>query len=150
MKVITSLEKCRRLDLIQLGNCEQVTIIQSIYATSYVILPFIIYKGRVYISAQYKEIDIPRNQKLLVSKNSQIKNMLSLKQLKHFNTHIKVRQVGGYQLLILDSYKSYLNQDFKDYCFKNNIITLYIPTYLLYILQLLDIVYFLPLKLKYS
>ena len=61
MKVVTGLEKRRRPDLIQPGNREWVTIIQSICAASYAILPFIIYKGHVYISAWYEEIDILHN-----------------------------------------------------------------------------------------
>jgi hypothetical protein len=45
-----------------------------------------------------------------------------------------MRQVGVYQLLILDGYESYLNQDFKDYCFKQKILTLYILPHLSHIL----------------
>ena len=67
----------------------------------------------------------------------------------YFNAYIKTRQIERYQLLILDSYKSYLNQNFKDYYLENKILTLYILPYLLYILQLLNIVYFLLLKRKY-
>jgi hypothetical protein len=75
--------------------------------------------------------------------------MLGLEWLKHFDAYIKIRQIRVYQLLILDSHKSYLNQDFKDYCFEQKILTLYILPYLLHILQLLNIVYFLLLKYKY-
>ena len=53
-------------------------MIQSICAARYAIPPFIIYKGRVHISAWYKEELIPRNWKLLVSKNSWTNNALSL------------------------------------------------------------------------
>ena len=113
-------------------------------------LLFIIYKGHIYILVQYKEISILYNQKLLVSKNSQINNKLRVLQLKYFNIYTKACQVGDYQLLILDSYKSYQLQDFKDYYLKYKILILYILAYLLHILQLLDIVYFLLLKLKYS
>jgi hypothetical protein len=55
-----------------------------------------------------------------------------------------------YRLLILDGYKSYLNQDFKDYCLEHKILTLCIPPYLSHILQPLDVVCFSPLKRKYS
>ena len=149
IKVVTGSERYMRPNLVQPGDQEWVTVIQSICTVGYVIPPFIIYKGRVYISAQYEEGDIPYNWKLLVSKNGQTNNALGLKWLKYFNTYIKACQVGVYQLLILDGYKSHLNQDFKDYCFKNKILTLYMLAYLLYILQLLDVVYFAPLKQKY-
>jgi DDE superfamily endonuclease len=58
--------------------------------------------------------------------------------------------VGGYRLLILDGHESHQSQLFKDYCLKNNILTLCMPAHSLYILQPLDVVYFSPLKLKYS
>jgi hypothetical protein len=61
MKVVTGSVRRRRPDLIQPGNREWVTVIQSICATGYAIPPFIIYKGRVHISAWYEEINIPHN-----------------------------------------------------------------------------------------
>jgi hypothetical protein len=51
MKVVIGLERRTRPNLIQLGDREWVTVIQSICAAGYAILSFIIYKGRVYISA---------------------------------------------------------------------------------------------------
>ena len=113
----------------------------------YMLLLFIIYKGKNYLSSQYQEIDIPPNQLFRVSSNRQIINKLSLKQLKHFNRHTKGRTMGVHQLLIINSYKSYQLQDFKDYYKEYKILTLYIPLYLSYILQLLDIGCFSPLKL---
>jgi hypothetical protein len=55
-----------------------------------------------------------------------------------------------YRLLILDGYKSHLNQDFKDYCLKHKILTLCMPSHSSHILQPLDVVCFSPLKRKYS
>ena len=109
IKVVIGAEHYIRPTLTQLGNSKQVIVIQSIYATGYATLLFIIYKRRIYISTQYKEVDILYNQKLLVVENSQINNKLNLAQLKHFKKHIKTHQVGLYRLLMLNSYKSYLN-----------------------------------------
>jgi hypothetical protein len=50
----------------------------------------------------------------------------------------------------LDGHESHLNQDFKDYCLENKILTLCIPPHSSHILQPLDVVYFSPLKRKYS
>lgn len=61
MKVVTGAERRAWLELIQPGNREWVTVIQSICATGYATPPFIIYKGRVHISAWYKEANIPRD-----------------------------------------------------------------------------------------
>ncbi len=60
-KVVIGSERRTRPNLIQPGDREWVTIIQSICAAGYTIPPFIIYKGRVYISAWYEETDIPHN-----------------------------------------------------------------------------------------
>jgi len=150
MKVVTGSERRARPDIIQPGDREWVTLIQSICAAGYAIPPFIIYKGRVHISAWYEEADIPRNWKLSVSENGWTNNTLRLEWLKHFNAHTKTRQVGVYWLLILDGHESHLNQDFKDYCLEHKILTLCMPPYSSHILQLLNVVCFSPLKRKYS
>jgi hypothetical protein len=61
MKVVIDIERRARLELVQLGDREWVIVIQSICAARYATLPFIIYKGRVYISAWYEEANIPYN-----------------------------------------------------------------------------------------
>jgi hypothetical protein len=96
MKVVTGSERRARPNLIQLGDREWVTLIQSICAAGYAIPPFIIYKRRVHISAWYEEASIPRNWKLLVSENGWTNNALSLEWLKHFDAHTKTRKVGVY------------------------------------------------------
>jgi hypothetical protein len=150
MKVVTGAERRARPDLVQPGDREWVTVIQSICAAGYAIPPFIIYKGRVHISAWYEETSIPRNWKLSVSENGWTNNALGLEWLKHFDAHTKTRQVGVYRLLILDGHESHLNQDFKDYCLKHKILTLCMPPHSSHILQPLDVVCFSPLKRKYS
>lgn len=150
MKVVTGAERRAKPDLIQPGDREWVTAIQSVCAAGYVTPPFIIYKGRVHISAWYEETSIPRNWKLSVSENGWTNNALGLEWLKHFNAYTKARQVGGYRLLILDGHESHLNQDFKDYCLDHKILTLCMPPHSSHILQPLDVVCFSPLKRKYS
>ena len=58
--------------------------------------------------------------------------------------------MGAYRLLIINSYKSHNLLQFTKYYKENKIITLYIPPYLSYILQLLDMGCFLPLKMVYG
>jgi hypothetical protein len=150
MKVVTGSERRTKPTLTQPGNREWVTVIQSICAAGYATPPFIIYKGRVHISAWYEEASIPYDWKLSVSENGWTNNALGLEWLKHFDEHTKTRQVGVYRLLILDGHESHLNQDFKDYCLVRKILTLCIPSHSSHILQPLDVVCFSPLKLKYS
>jgi len=150
MKVVTGSERRSRPQLVQPGDREWVTVIQSVCAAGYATPPFIIYKGRVHISAWYEEASIPRNWKLSVSENGWTNNALGLEWLKHFDAHTKARQVGVYRLLIMDGHESHLNQDFKDYCLKHKILTLCMPPHSSHILQPLDVVCFSPLKQKYS
>ena len=150
MKVVTGSERRSRPELIQPGDREWVTVVQSICAAGYATPPFIIYKGRVHISAWYQETDIPRDWKLSVSENGWTNNTLGLEWLKHFDAHTKARQRGGYRLLILDGHESHVSQDFKDYCLEQKILTLCMPSHSSHILQPLDVVCFSPLKRKYS
>lgn len=150
MKVVTGSERRNRPQLVQLGDREWVTVIQAICSAGYATPPFIIYKGRVHISAWYEEVDIPHNWKLSVSDNGWTNNGLGLEWLKHFNAFTKTRQVGRYRLLILDGHESHVSQDFKDYCLEQKILTLCMPAHSSHILQPLDVVCFSPLKLKYS
>jgi hypothetical protein len=64
MKVVPGAERRARPELVQPGDREWVTVIQSICAAGYATPPFIIYKGRVHISAWYEEADIPRDWKV--------------------------------------------------------------------------------------
>jgi hypothetical protein len=57
--------------------------------------------------------------------------------------------VRRYRLLILDGHESHLNQDFKDYCKENDILTLCMPPHSSHILQSLHVACFSPLKRKY-
>jgi hypothetical protein len=142
MKVVTGSERRTQPDLVQPGNGEWVTVIQSICSNGLHTPPFIIYKGRIHISAWYKEASIPCQWKLSVSENGWTNNILGLEWLKHFNAYTKAQQVGAYRLLILDSHETHLNQDFKDYCLENKILTLCMPAHSLHILQPLNVVMF--------
>ena len=150
MKVVTGAERRARPELVQPGDREWVTLIQSICAAGYATPLVIIYKERVHISAWYEETDIPYNWKLSVSENGWTNNTLGLEWLKHFDAYTKTRKVGVYRLLILDGHESHLNQDFKDYCLEHKILTFCMPPHSSHILQPLDVVCFSLLKRKYS
>jgi hypothetical protein len=56
----------------------------------------------------------------------------------------------SYWLLILDGHESHKSLTFQDLCEQSKIITLYMPLYTSYILQLLDVGCFTPLKQAYK
>ena len=70
--------------------------------------------------------------------------------LVYFEEFTRPKTCGGYRLLILDGYESYHSDNFEEYCRTNNILTLYLPPYLSYITQPLDVSCFGPLKKAYS
>jgi hypothetical protein len=67
MKVVTGLERRTKPDSMQPGDRKWVTVISNICADGSYTLPFIIYKGRIHISAWYKETSITSERKLSVS-----------------------------------------------------------------------------------
>lgn len=52
-------------------------------------------------------------------------------------------------MLIIDSYSSYINLKFVQFCTDYKIILIYLPFYLIHLLQPLDLVIFLQLKYLY-
>jgi hypothetical protein len=58
--------------------------------------------------------------------------------------------VGAHQLLIVDGYESYNLHEFYKYCEEEKIIVFYMPPHSSYLLQLLDVGCFSPLKRAYG
>jgi hypothetical protein len=108
--VITGSEAAGRKKVIQPGNREWVTIVQGVSAAGYLLPPFVIFAGSVLIDVWFK--DLPRNWILEVSPNGWTNNQLALAWLEHFDKHTKSSAVGAYQLLILNSHKSYSSLKF--------------------------------------
>ena len=75
---------------------------------------------------------------------------LGFKWLKYFNRYIVLYIAGAYRLLILDGYGSYAMLEFDQYCIENKIISLYMPVYMSYLLQPLNVGYFSLFKIVYG
>ena len=148
--VVIALERQGRLKVVQLGNREQIIVIQGVNAKGQAILPFIIFKVYYYLSSQYKKEDLPQDQEIRVSNNSQTTNKLSLDWLQYFNAHTKERTISTYRLLVINGYKSYNLLKFQQYCKDNKIITVYMPAYSSHLLQPLNVGCFAPLKKAYG
>jgi hypothetical protein len=114
------------------------------------ILPFIIFQGKYYLSAWYKEGSAPHDWVIAVSKNGWTTNELGLQWLKHFNEHTKRRVIGAYRLLIIDGHESHNSLDFQQYCKDHKVITLCMPPHSSHLLQPLNVGCFSPLKTAYG
>jgi hypothetical protein len=95
MKVVIDAGRHTRPELVQPGDREWATVIQSICAAGYATQPFIIYKGRVHISAWYEEANIPRDWKLSVSENGWTNSALGPERLKHFDSHTNIAIIAA-------------------------------------------------------
>jgi hypothetical protein len=93
---------------------------------------------------------LPRDWAIAVSDNGWTNNELGVEWLKHFNAYTKTRVIGACCLLVLNGHRSHHSIKFEELCKENNIYTLYMPPYLSYLLQLLDVSCFSLLKRAYS
>ena len=147
--IIIGLERRREPKAIQPGNYKWVTVIQAINAAGQAVPPLIIFAGKYYLSIWYQEGNIPSDQAIAISDNGWTINKIGVAWLKHFIQYTNAQLVGPRRLLILNGYKSHNLLNFQLICKENNIITLCMPAYLLYLLQPLNIGCFSPLKRAY-
>ncbi|KAK5787481.1 hypothetical protein VI817_009978 [Penicillium citrinum] len=148
-KIITRAEYCGKRSMLQPGNREWVTVIESICAQGWALPLYIIFKGKVFIESWFN--DLPDGWKIDKSKNRWTTDDISLNWLKnHFIPYIYGRSKGKYRLLILDGHGSYLTAQFDQICKEHNIISICIPAHSSHLLQPLDVGCFASLKCAYS
>jgi len=147
-KVITRAEYYGKRSMLQPGNREWVTVIESICAGGWAPPPYIIFKGKVFIQSWFD--DLPDGWKIDLSVNGWTTDEIGLNWLQnHFIPHTYGRSKGKYRMLILDGHGSHLTARFDQICKQHNIIPICIPVYLSHLLQPLDIGCFAPLKYIY-
>ncbi|CBF78361.1 uncharacterized protein ANIA_11091 [Aspergillus nidulans FGSC A4] len=148
-KVITKSESCGRRPVLQPGNREWVTAIESISASGWALLPTLIFKGKQYNQAWFT--GLPPDWRFEISTNGWTTNEISLRWLqKQFIPSTEHRTRGRYQLLVLDGHGSHLTPEFDQICTDHNIIPLCMPAHSSHLLQPLDIGCFAVLKRSYA
>lgn len=106
-KVITRSEYYGRRSVLQPGNREWVTVIESVNASGWVLPPTLIFKGKQYNQAWFT--DLPSDWRFEVSPNGWTSDEIGLRWLqKHFIPFTTSRIHGQYRLLILDGHGSHL------------------------------------------
>jgi hypothetical protein len=110
--VVTGSERWGQPKGVQQGNREWTTVIQGVNATGWAIPPFIIFQGKHHLFAWHKEESIPHDWVIAVSENGWTTNELGLQWLVHSDEHTNRRTVGGYQLFIVNGYKSQNSLEF--------------------------------------
>jgi hypothetical protein len=150
-KVVTRAEYYGRRHLLQPGNREWVTSIETINATGWVLPPYIIFKGHVHIEAWYQDQALLQDWRIDISNNGWTTDEIGLSWLQnHFIPLTCHRTKGKYRLLIMDGHGSHLAPQFDRICSENNIIPICMPPHSSHLLQPLDIGCFSILKRAYG
>ena len=149
-KVITRAEYYGRRAVLQPGNREWVTAIESINATGLALPPCIIFKGKVFIQARFEDSALPHDWLFELSPNGWTSDDIGLRWLQDlFIPSTIARTKGKYRLLILDGHGSHLTPKFNEIC-SQNIIPICMPAHSSHLLQPLNIGCFAVLKRSYS
>ncbi|ODM16895.1 hypothetical protein SI65_07860 [Aspergillus cristatus] len=148
-KVVTQSEYYGRRSVLQPGNREWVTTIESINASGWVLPPCIIFKGKNLIQGWFD--DLPGDWRFEVSQNGWTTDEIGLRWLqKHFIPVTTSRTLGTYRLLVLDGHGSHLTPQFNQVCAENSIIPICMPPHSSHLLQPLNIGCFAVLKRTYG
>jgi DDE superfamily endonuclease. len=148
-KVITRAEYYGRRSVLQPGNREWVTAIESISASGWALPPTIIFKGKVYVESWFD--NLPQDWRFEVSANGWTTDEIGIRWLqKLFIPSTNSRTQGRYRLLILDGHGSHLTPQFDQICSENDIIPICMPAHSSYLLQPLDVGCFAVLKRSYG
>ena len=148
-KVITRAEYYGRRSVLQPGNREWVTAIESINSSGWALPPVIIFKAKRYDQAWFD--DLPGDWRFEVSGNGWTTDEIGLRWLqKLFIPFTNGRTQGRYRLLVLDGHGSHLTPQFDQICAENNIIPICMPAHSSHLLQPLDIGCFAVLKRSYG
>jgi hypothetical protein len=150
-KVVTRAEYYGRRSILQPGNREWVTAIETICADGYSLPPCIIFKGQVYIAGWFESSSLPTDWRIEVSNNGWTTDEIGLRWLqKIFIPYTTSRVRGRFRLLILDGHGSHLTPQFDRICAENDIIPLCMPSHSSHLLQPLDVGCFAVLKRAYG
>ena len=146
-KVVTGSNQAGKPRTTQPGNCEWVTVIETICACGHTIPPLIIFEAVMHQAAWYENSLLLYNWSIAVSENGWMNNQIGLTWLKTvFNKHTKDCSVDQYRLLILDGHGSHVTPEFNQYCLECSIIILCMPPHSSHLLQPLDVDCFSVLK----
>jgi hypothetical protein len=149
-KVVTQQFFHGRRGVLQAGNREWVTVIETICASGKALPPYIIFRGKVFMKRWFGHL--PKNQDwaLNTSPNGWTSNDICLDWLeKHFIPHSGASK-GKYKLLVLDGHDSHLTPKFDQLCKNNNIVPICMPPHASHLLQPLDVGCFAVLKRFYG
>ena len=150
-KVVTQADKRSRPNLVQPGNREWVTAIETINASGWVLPPIVIFAGKTHRTNWFENAEIPTDWTIGVSDNGWTNDQLGFDWLQSvFEPNTKDRTKGAYRLLILDRHNSHFTPRFDRFYTEYKIVPICMPPHSSHILQPLDVSCFSVLKRSYG
>jgi hypothetical protein len=144
--IICSTEYHGKRKVLQAGNHEWVTVVETINAEGGILPPYLIFKGKVFLERWFP---LPPKWAINLSLNGWTGDQIGLDWLqKHFIPNSARK--GAYILLILVGHSSHRTPQFDQLCEENNIICLCMPAHASHLLQPLDVGCFSVLKKAYG
>jgi hypothetical protein len=143
-KVYISLD-CEAIYTADPDNQELVTAVATINYSTTKVPAIIIFKGVYYLCSYFKN-SLDRNILFVQSATRFTNNKLGLSYIRHFYRYYPPSRSSRYCILIFDRYRSYISNDFLDFCWQYCIRLYKLLVYTTYLLQLLDIAVFQALK----
>ena len=115
-RVLTRSDRRGRPMVMQPGNREWVTVIESINCQGWALPAMVILQGKVH-QANWYESGVPEDWHIAVSDKGWTSDDLGLHWLKSvFDPCTRRRTVGTHRLLILDGHGSHVTPEFDKYC----------------------------------
>ena len=93
----------------------------------------------VVIKEKHLDNDITPGTLFAVSKSGYTNDLLSLKQLEHFDLKTYKKKKERWRMLVIDGHGSHLTREFIDYCYDHDISPFLLPPHSTHLLQPLDI-----------
>jgi hypothetical protein len=122
-RVVTLSENIGKPVILQPGNREWITVIETINAIGWALPLMILLKAKTYQGSWFEDPLIPRDWWLQTSPNGWTTDKIGLDWLiNHFEPYTRDRTVGNYCLLVLDGHSSHLSPKFDNFCSKHKII----------------------------
>ncbi|RFU25453.1 hypothetical protein B7463_g10893, partial [Scytalidium lignicola] len=148
-KVVTASDCFGKPPLLQPGNREWVTVVESINACGWALPPLIIFKGKHHQLALSSLLpDGWRDER---SDNGWTNNRIGLEWLeKTFEPTTRDKTKGQYRMLVLDGHGSHVAPEFDLFCSQHKIVPICMPPHSSHILQPLDVTCFSVLKRMYG
>jgi hypothetical protein len=150
-RVVTMSENIGKPVVLQPGNREWITVIETVNAMGWALPPMILLKAKTYQGSWFEDSSIPRDWRLQTSPNGWTTDEIGLDWLiNHFEPHTRHRTVGNYRMLVLDGHSSHLTPQFDNFCSQHSIIPICMPAHSSHLLQPLDVGCFAVLKRSYG